>query len=58
MERLPQKINERPPPYIGRDDLETLMASPLASNWVKIRCFARLSLICIHVDFGCGYHYY
>lgn len=37
LERLPQKINERPSPYVGRDDLETMMASPLASDWVKIR---------------------
>ncbi|RCH92777.1 tRNA-dihydrouridine(47) synthase [NAD(P)(+)]-like protein [Rhizopus stolonifer] len=36
LERLPQSMNERPPPYIGRNDLETLMASPLASDWVKI----------------------
>lgn len=36
LETLPQRINERPPPYQGRNDLETLMASPLASDWVKI----------------------
>lgn len=37
LERLPQKINERPSPYFGRDDLETLMASPNCADWVKIR---------------------
>jgi tRNA-dihydrouridine synthase 3 len=28
LEVLPQRINERPPRYFGRNDLETLMASP------------------------------
>ncbi|XP_063917995.1 tRNA-dihydrouridine(47) synthase [NAD(P)(+)]-like [Zophobas morio] len=36
LEQPPQKINERPPSYKGRDDLETLMASTAASDWVKI----------------------
>ncbi|KAG8235545.1 hypothetical protein J437_LFUL016075 [Ladona fulva] len=36
LERPPQRINERPPPYVGRDDLETLMASPDCQSWVKI----------------------
>ncbi|KAI9250140.1 hypothetical protein BDA99DRAFT_522968 [Phascolomyces articulosus] len=36
LEVVPQKINERAPPYSGRDDLETLMASPKSSDWVKI----------------------
>ncbi|XP_030746713.1 tRNA-dihydrouridine(47) synthase [NAD(P)(+)]-like [Sitophilus oryzae] len=36
LECPPQKINERPPFYVGRDDLETLMASPSASDWIKI----------------------
>ncbi|XP_018577352.1 tRNA-dihydrouridine(47) synthase [NAD(P)(+)]-like [Anoplophora glabripennis] len=36
LECPPQKINERPPLYKGRDDLETLMASPSASDWIKI----------------------
>ena len=31
-----QKINERPPLFRGRDELETLMASPVASDWIKI----------------------
>lgn len=26
----------RPPPYVGRDDLETLMGSPSAQSWVRI----------------------
>ncbi|KAG8683741.1 tRNA-dihydrouridine synthase 3 [Ceratobasidium sp. 394] len=36
LERLPGKINERPPAYHGRDDLETLLASNKSSDWVKI----------------------
>ena len=36
LEVLPQRIQERPPPFIGRDDLETLMASDDSRDWVKI----------------------
>lgn len=36
LENPPQKINERPPYYKGRDELETLMASPAASDWIKL----------------------
>ncbi|CAM1321771.1 DUS3L (predicted) [Pycnogonum litorale] len=36
LENVPQKINERPPKYCGRDDLETLMASPNCADWIKI----------------------
>ncbi|XP_019412634.1 PREDICTED: tRNA-dihydrouridine(47) synthase [NAD(P)(+)]-like [Crocodylus porosus] len=36
LEYLPQKINERPPYYMGRDYLETLMASQNVDDWVKI----------------------
>lgn len=36
LERLPQRINERPPQYVGRDDLETLMASDSVLDWIKI----------------------
>ncbi|XP_015278127.1 PREDICTED: tRNA-dihydrouridine(47) synthase [NAD(P)(+)]-like, partial [Gekko japonicus] len=36
MERLPQRINERPPYYMGRDYLETLMASQNVGDWIKI----------------------
>ncbi|XP_006824619.1 tRNA-dihydrouridine(47) synthase [NAD(P)(+)]-like [Saccoglossus kowalevskii] len=36
LESIPQKINQRPPCYFGRDDLETLMASPNCGDWVKI----------------------
>lgn len=36
LERLPQRINERPPYYLGRDHLETLMASQRAADWIRI----------------------
>ncbi|KAL2080290.1 hypothetical protein ACEWY4_024083 [Coilia grayii] len=36
LERVPQKINERPPYYMGRDYLESLMASQNVEDWVKI----------------------
>ncbi|XP_072529472.1 tRNA-dihydrouridine(47) synthase [NAD(P)(+)]-like [Salminus brasiliensis] len=36
LERVPQKINERPPFYMGRDYLETLMASQHVGDWIKI----------------------
>ena len=36
LERLPQRIQQKPPHYIGRNDLETLMASPRCSDWIKI----------------------
>lgn len=36
LERLPQRINERPPYYLGRDYLETLMASQKAADWIRI----------------------
>lgn len=36
LERPPQRINERPPYYMGRDDLETLMASSNCADWIKI----------------------
>ena len=36
LERIPVKLNERAPNYYGRNDLETLMASPDSSDWIKI----------------------
>ncbi|GMF11803.1 unnamed protein product [Phytophthora lilii] len=36
LETLPQRINDRPSPYYGRNDMETLMASDQAVDWVKI----------------------
>ncbi|KAM9340539.1 tRNA-dihydrouridine(47) synthase [NAD(P)(+)]-like [Symphorus nematophorus] len=36
LERVPQKINERPPYYLGRNYLESLMASQNVGDWVRI----------------------
>ncbi|XP_074558849.1 tRNA-dihydrouridine(47) synthase [NAD(P)(+)]-like [Curcuma longa] len=36
LEIIPQRINWRPPSYCGRDDLETLMASDSAADWIRI----------------------
>ncbi|GLD93528.1 hypothetical protein PINS_up002120 [Pythium insidiosum] len=36
LEVLPLHINSRPPPYYGRNDLETLLASDQAVDWIKI----------------------
>ncbi|CAJ0929087.1 unnamed protein product [Ranitomeya imitator] len=36
LERVPQKLNERPPYYMGRDYMETLMASQNVNDWIKI----------------------
>ncbi|AYU77799.1 conserved hypothetical protein [Leishmania infantum JPCM5] len=36
LERLPQRINERPPFYEGRDELETLMSSDSVKDWMRI----------------------
>ncbi|KAG1743735.1 uncharacterized protein EDB91DRAFT_1236703 [Suillus paluster] len=36
LERLPAKINDRAPAFKGRDELETLLASPNSQDWVKI----------------------
>lgn len=36
LEIVPQKLNWRPPLYYGRNDLETLMASDSAADWVRI----------------------
>jgi len=37
LEYLPPSINERPPAYRGRNELETLLASKNYKDWIKIR---------------------
>jgi tRNA-dihydrouridine synthase 3 len=44
LEHLPPKINERPPPYKGRNEMETLLASDNYQDWIKIRSASRLSV--------------
>ena len=36
LEHLPPKLNERPPRYRGRDEMETLLASDNYLDWMKI----------------------
>lgn len=36
LEHVPVTMNDRPPAFQGRDDLETLLASPNAHDWVRI----------------------
>lgn len=36
LERLPAAINWRPPAFVGRNDLETLLSSPDPRDWIKI----------------------
>ena len=36
LERESQRINDKPPTYHGRNDLETLMASNRSCDWVKL----------------------
>lgn len=37
LETLPPSLNDRPPQYRGRDELETLLASDNYKDWIKIR---------------------
>ncbi|KAG6037742.1 hypothetical protein E4U41_004814 [Claviceps citrina] len=36
LEHLPPSLNDRPPAYVGRNDLETLMASGNYKDWIKL----------------------
>lgn len=36
MERLPPKLNERPPKWVGRNEMETMLASTDYKDWIKI----------------------
>jgi tRNA-dihydrouridine synthase 3 len=33
---MPPMLNERPPAYKGRNELETLLSSPYVGDWIKI----------------------
>lgn len=36
LEHLPQHMNDKPEPFRGRNELESLMGSPYAQDWVAI----------------------
>ncbi|KAF0987471.1 hypothetical protein HZS_6285 [Henneguya salminicola] len=36
LEHPPQRINQRPESFVGRDDLETLLSSKYVQDWLKI----------------------
>ena len=36
LEALPQRMHHRPPAFVGRSDLETLLASDNAADWVAL----------------------
>ncbi len=36
LEVLPQRINQQPPPFRGRSDLETLLSSSYVQDWIKV----------------------
>lgn len=36
LEKLPGQMNERPPAFRGRNELETLLSSPDCEDWVRI----------------------
>jgi tRNA-dihydrouridine synthase 3 len=44
LDHLPPSLQDRPPSYRGRNDLETLLASDNYKDWIKIRCVDFLSL--------------
>lgn len=50
---IPQRLNWRPPSYFGRNDLETLMASDSAADWVNILFSVFVLLLVIPVLSGC-----
>lgn len=50
LEHLPPQMNDRPPAFRGRNELETLLSSPNYKDWIKIRqvldviCYLRTNL--------------
>ena len=42
LEHLPPSLQDRPPAWRGRNDLETLLGSDNYKDWIKIRCFIYL----------------
>eukprot|EP00045_Choanoeca_perplexa_P011390 m.120569 g.120569 ORF g.120569 m.120569 type:complete len:604 (+) comp15615_c0_seq25:59-1870(+) len=36
LERLPARMNERPPWFVGRNDMETWLSSSMSEDWVRL----------------------
>lgn len=36
LEKMPVKMNDRPPAFVGRDEMETLMGSTSAVDWIRL----------------------
>ncbi len=50
LEVLPQRINQRPPPFRGRSDFESLLSSSYVQDWIKVS-----EMLLGHV--GDGFHF-
>ena len=52
LEVLPQRLHWRAPAYVGRSDLETLLASDRAADWVRgaLPSCSGLTLSCMTGD--------
>ena len=44
LEVVPQRLHWRAPAYVGRSDLETLLASDRAADWVRGSCHASMAV--------------
>ena len=51
LEHLPPRLNDRPPAFKGRNDLEMLLASNNYKDWIKIRLVFLYILIYLVVEF-------
>ena len=51
MEHLPPSLQDRPPAWRGRNDLETLLGSGNYRDWIKIRCgTSKIAVLCSLAD--------
>ena len=38
LEVVPHQMNQRPDEFVGRNDMETMLASKKAEDWIKLSC--------------------
>lgn len=50
LEHLPPNLQDRPPAYRGRNDLETMLASDNYLDWIKIRYVLITGVICMYAN--------